>query len=179
MPFAASITTRSGFSEPTSTNALDEPVPDVLFAKRAPRGTMPGTGHGAVADVEQPRLPTDGERTAADDLHPGVLLRIVRRRDHDPPVELEVADREIEHLRADHPEVEDICARVGCALAGGGRHRRRRETHVAPDGDARRRELVDVRTADRVGAGLVELLGVEAAHVIRLEHRRIEHCGAG
>ena len=105
--------------------------------------------HRAVAHVEQAGLAADRQRAAAHDLHPRVLLRVVRRGDRDAAVEPELADREIDHLRADEPEVEHVRAAVGGALAHGRRHRRRREPHVAPDGDPRRRELLDVRAADR------------------------------
>ena len=68
------------------------------------------------------------------------------------------------------------------------RHRGRGDAHVAPDRDPPRLELLDVGAADRVGALLVELGGVEPAHVVRLEDLRVEHaldstdrrgCGTG
>ncbi len=44
-----------------------------------------------------------------------------------------------------------------------------------PDRDAPRLELLDVRTPDRVRAFLVELVGIDAPHVVRLENRGIQH----
>ena len=44
-----------------------------------------------------------------------------------------------------------------------------------PDRDPPRLELLDVRTPDRIGALLVELVGIDPSHVVRLEHLRIEH----
>ena len=44
-----------------------------------------------------------------------------------------------------------------------------------PDRDAPRLELLDVRAADRVGALLVELVGIDAPHVVGLENRGIQH----
>ena len=74
----------------------------------------------------------------------------MRGGDGDAAVEPELADREVEHLRPDHPEVEDVGAGVGGAVDGGGGHLRAREPHVAADGDPLRLELLDERTADRV-----------------------------
>ena len=71
---------------------------------------------GAVADVQQARVAADGQRAAADDLHARVLLRVVRGGDLDAAVEAVLADGEIEHLGADEPDVDDVCAGVGSAL---------------------------------------------------------------
>ena len=64
--------------------------------------------NGAVADIEEARLAADRQRAAADELHPRVLLRVVRGGDHRAALEPERADREIDHLGADEPEVEDV-----------------------------------------------------------------------
>ena len=129
----------------------------------------------AVADVQQARLAADGQRAAADDLHPRVLLRVVRGGDAHAAFELELADRVVDHLGADQPEVEHVGAAVGRALDQSRRHRRRRHAHVAPDRDRARLEVLDVGASDRVRALLVELGGVEAADVVRLEDLGIEH----
>ncbi len=99
----------------------------------------------------------------------------MRGRHGHAAVEPELADREIEHLGADHADVDDIGAAVGRALDQRCGHRRRREPHVAADGDPARLELLDVRAPDRVGALLVELGRIEPAHVVRLEGSRVEH----
>jgi hypothetical protein len=101
----------------------------------------------------------------------------VRRRDRDPAVEPELADGEVEHLRADHADVGDRGAPRGGTFDRRGRHRRRRQPHVVADGDPARLELLDVGPPDRVRARLVELRRIDAAHVVRLEHLRIEHGG--
>ena len=129
----------------------------------------------AVADLEQARLAAHRQRAAADDLHPRVLLRVVRGGDADAAVEPELADGEVDHLGADQPEVEHVGARVGGAVDQRGGHRRRGEAHVAPDGDPPRLEVLDVGAADRVRALLVELVGVDAADVVGLEDLRVEH----
>ena len=86
-----------------------------------------------------------------------------------------MADREIDHLGPDHPEVENVGAAVGRAFDHRARHRRRRQAHVASDCDLARLELLDVGTADRVRALLVELLPVEPADVVGLEDLRAQH----
>ena len=46
-----------------------------------------------------------------------------------------------------------------------------------PDGDPARLELLDEGAADRIGAGLVELLRIERSDVVCLERGRVEHPG--
>ncbi len=90
----------------------------------------------AVAHVEEPRLAPDRKRAAPHDLHARVLLRVVRGGDHDPAVERQLADREIEHLRPDHPESSTSApasaapSRTAAAIDGDD------SAHVAPDRDA-------------------------------------------
>ena len=123
----------------------------------------------------RPESPPTGIAPSPHDLHPGVLLRVVRGGDHDPAVEAERADREVDHLRPDEPDVDHVGARLGRALDQRRRHRRRGEPRVAPDGDPLRRELLDVGAPDRARAVLVDLRRVDPAHVVRLEHVGIEH----
>ena len=99
----------------------------------------------------------------------------MRGRDRDPAVELQIADREIDHLGPDEAQLEHIGSRVGRPFGDRLRHRRARDPHVVPDRDFPRLELLDEGTPDRVGAVLVELCGVDPAHVVRLEGLRIEH----
>ena len=61
-----------------------------------------------IADLQESRVAADGQRAAAHDLHPRVLLGVVRRGDLDAAVEPLRPDREVEHLGADHPEVEHV-----------------------------------------------------------------------
>ncbi len=65
---------------------------------------------GACADVHQAGVAADGEGAATHDLHPRVLLRVVRGGDHDPAFEVEFTDSEIDHLGPDHPDVDDVGA---------------------------------------------------------------------
>ena len=129
---------------------------------------------GARADVEEPGVAADGQRAAADDLHPGVLLGVVRGGDHDAAVEPQLADREIDHLRPDHPDVQDVDAGVGGSPDDRRGHGRAGHAHVAPDGDVLRLEQLRVGAADRVGALLVELGRVDPADVVGLEDLGIE-----
>ena len=92
-----------------------------------------------------------------------------------PPSRSRLADGEIDHLRADEPDVDDLGARVGGAFDHRLRHRGRGEPHVASDRDLGRLELLDVGAANRVAALLVELRRVDAADVVGLEDLRIEH----
>jgi hypothetical protein len=93
----------------------------------------------------------------------------VRGGDRRAPVEAELADGVVEHLRPDHPDVEDARARLGDAVNERLLHGRGGEAHVAPDCDRGRLELLGVGTPDRVGALLVELAGVDAPDVVCLE----------
>src|SRR5207342_451586 len=56
-----------------------------------------------------------------------------------------------------------------------GRHRGRGQPHVPADGDPPRRELFDVRAADRPRPLLVELRGIDPPHVVRLEDLGVDH----
>ena len=154
---------------------VDEAGPDVERRDLAALRDRAEAGLGARAHVLEARVATDGQRSGADDLHARVLLRVVRGGDADPAVEPELADRVVDHLGADHPEVADVGAAVRGALHHGGGHRRRGDAHVAADGDRAGLEVLDVGAPDRVAALLVQLRAVEAANVVRLEDPWIEH----
>ena len=178
MPFAASTTTfsgpmRSGVHE--RDDLVDESVPDILRPHLAAAPDVPEALLGPAAHVVEPRVAADRQRAAPDDLHPRVLLRVVRGGDADAAVQPELADRVVDHLGPDEPEVEHVGAAVRGALDQRGGHRRRRDAHVAPDGDRARLELLDVGASDAVRALLVESRGMDAAHVVRLEDLRVEH----
>ena len=113
------MTTRSGLIVETSTNesTFSTNSGQMSFACASPRfAGAPERLQGAVADVQEARLAAHRERAAAHDLHPGVLLRVVRGGDADAAVELELADGEVDHLRPHHPEVEDVRAAVHGAV---------------------------------------------------------------
>ena len=162
IPFAASITTLSGLiacDVDEGEDPLDVGRPDVVLldlSRRAARGLSPA--QRAVADLQQPGVAADRQRAAADDLHARVLLRVVRGGDRDAAVELELADREIDHLRADEPDVEHVGARrrphPGSAASAidGDERRMSRPTAIRAGSNC-----LDVGAPDRVGAVLVEL----------------------
>ena len=111
MPFAASITTRSGLTASTSMNESTASTQRGQMSSCA--DTCQGLTLGPVlegrrprTDLHQPRVAADRKRAAPDDLHAGVLLGIVRGGDHDPAFEVEVADGEIDHLGPDHAEID-------------------------------------------------------------------------
>jgi hypothetical protein len=157
--------------------AVHEPWIDVHLLEVTPSLHSAEAGQRAVAHVEQPRLAADGQRAFADDLHAGVLLRVVRGGHRDAAVEAEVADREIDHLRAHEPDVEHVGASVASALDHCRLHRGSVDPHVAADRDPVRVELLRVGATDRVGAVLVEVAAVDPAHVVRLEDGGVEHDG--
>ena len=101
----------------------------------------------------------------------------MRGGDGDAALEPELADGAVEHLGADHADVEDVGARVGRPFDRCARHRRRRQAHVPPNRDAPRLEVLDVRPPDRVRALLVELIGIDAPDVVCLENCGIQHSG--
>jgi hypothetical protein len=101
----------------------------------------------------------------------------VRRRDGDAAVEAEVPDSEVDHLGSDEAEVEDFRTRFCGAPDRRGRHRWRGEAHVPADRDPARLEVLDVRPANRVGAFLVNVRGIDAAYVVGFENLRVEHSG--
>ena len=147
-------------------------LPDLSWDLVPGRGRR---GHGPVADVQKARVAADGQRASAHDLHPGVLLRVVRRGHLDAAVEPEVADGEVEHLGADEPDVDHLGPSGRSALDRRLRHRGRRDAHVPPDRNPLRLELLDVAAPDRARSLLVEVDGVDPAHVVRLEDFWIEH----
>ena len=129
---------------------------------RAPAGQVPGLSRPMARSrtSSRPESPPTGSAPCADDLHPRVVLRVVRGGDHHAAVEPELADGEIDHLGADEADVEHLRAR---------RRSRPRSRAFAIDGDESRMsrptairfglELLHVGTADRAGALLVQLPG--------------------
>ena len=117
-----------------------------------------------------PASPLSGSAPCADELHAVVLRRVVRGGDHGAAVEAARGDAEVEHLRGHEAEVAPSRRRPP---------RRRRRTPRAgprdegrgsmPAPSARRAELLRQGAADALGGLLVELLRVQAAHVVRLE----------
>ena len=142
------MTTRSGLTVADvdeGEDALDERGVDVHALGRRVADELRALDLlGPVAHVEEARIAADGESAPADDLHPGVLLRVVRGGDHDAAVEVELADPEIEHFGADHPDVLDLGAAVGGSLHDRPGDRRGRDAHVTPDRDRLGLELLDV-----------------------------------
>src|SRR5215217_5642599 len=158
-------------------HTVDEGRPDVRLLDATGAAWLAESPQSAIADLGEARLAADRQRPLADDLHPRVLLGVVRGRDRDPPVEPEVADGEIEHLRPDEADVEDLRAGVHRTALRRRRHRRRREPHVPPDGDPLRGELLDVGSTDSVRPLLVQLGRINPTDVVGLENLGVEHGG--
>jgi len=110
----------------------------------------------------------------------------VRGGAHQPAVQPARADRPVEHLGADHPDVQDARALVGDTARVSLGHRRSGQAHVAADGHALLggRSALELRqntwkaSPDPVGEPLVHLVGVGAPDVVGLEDRLVDH-GAG
>jgi len=153
----------------------DEARPHVLLPDSSAPADRALLALGPTANLGETGVASDRECAPPDDLHPRVLLGVVRCGDADAAVEGQLGDRVVEHLRADAPDVDDIGSTVGCALDRGRSHRRRGQPHVPTDRQGVGLEVLDVGTADAVRAVLVELRRVEAANVVRLEDRWIEH----
>ena len=135
MPFAASMTTRSGLTDvrvDERQDLVDEARVDVPLLDVAPRlltpPTCPVMDRARSRMSRRPGVAADRKRAAADDLHARVLLGIVGGGDRRAAVEPELADGEVEHLGADHPDVDD----VGAGLAAP------RDERLVHRGDERR-----------------------------------------
>src|SRR5260221_31451 len=95
--------------------------------------------------TNSPESSTKKQRSASpDDLHPRVLLRIVRGGDHDPALQPKLAHRQVDHLGADQADIEDVGTAVGSPFTDGCRHRGGGEPHVPANRDPLRLELLDV-----------------------------------
>ena len=155
-------------------------VPDVDLLERAAARRRPEPGFDLRLDVADPGVAGEGEGALADQLHPGVGLRVVRGGDHRAAVELARADQVVEHLGRDHAGVEHGRALEDHPVADLGRHLRRGQPHVAAEADpqlaggllAQPRQHPDEGAADRVGGRRVHLGAVEAADVVGLEDPR-------
>ena len=115
---------------------LAELVPDVdLLEASRRRAPWPRPASISALHVADPGVAGERQGALADQLHPGVGLRVVRGGDHRAAVELARADQVVEHLGRDHAGVEDGRALDDHPVAELGRHRRRGQPHVAPEPD--------------------------------------------
>ncbi|PYR10658.1 MAG: hypothetical protein DMF99_11315 [Acidobacteria bacterium] len=83
-------------------------------------------------------------------------------------------DGEVEHVGRNHAVVDDVGAARRGAVDERGGDRRRRQTHIAADGDPVRFEIRDEPGTDRARHVLVDLGRVNAAHVVSFEDIRID-----
>ena len=75
-------------------------------SKEPPPGAWPRPASISRLDVADPGVAGERQRPLADQLDPGVGLRVVRGGDHRAAVELARADQVVEHLGRDHAGVE-------------------------------------------------------------------------
>ena len=177
IPLAASITTRSGRIASTSTNESTRstkpgrrrPASPRLCARPAEPRPRRAPGRGCRAAPSRRRPAARPRRTIFIPVYSLGLCEAVTQI---PPSSPSSVDGEVDHLRPDHPDVDDVGAGVRGPLDHRLRHCRRGDPHVAPDGDPLRLELLDVGAADRIGAVLVELRPVDPADVVGLEDLR-------
>ena len=154
-----------------------ELVPDVDLLEGAAAGRVPKAGLDLLPDVADPGVAGERQRALADQLHPGVGLRVVRSGDHRAAVQLARADQVVEHLGRDHPGVEHGRALEDQPVAQLRRHRRCGQSHVAAEPDPQLARLLAAQSrqhpgegaADRVRGRLVHLLAVQPADVVGLE----------
>ena len=107
-----------------------------------PRGALPAPA--AVSSTIMSRIspipasPLSGSASGAHHLDAVVLPGIVRRGDLRAAVEPVVDDGEVEHVGAEHPVVDHVGALLARPVDERRGERRRRDPHVARDGDALR-----------------------------------------
>ena len=120
-------------------------------------------------------LAADRDRVPARELEAVVARRVVAGGDLDAAGGPEVPDGEVVHRRRREADVDDGEAGGPQAVGERGRERRRGGPHVAADDHLpAAREVLRIEDAAEVVADgecqlLVDLVGVDAAHVVRLE----------
>ncbi len=150
---------------------------DVALGERplGPVGVRDLTGEDALgehADVGEAGVLPDGPGTAAAQLDPVVLRRVVARGEHRPRA-VERPARVVEAVGAAQPDEDDVPPAAAHPLGEGRDERRPAVAHVVAH-DARRRV---VRGEDDLGEGgpegardlRVELVGDGSAHVVGLD----------
>ena len=155
-------------------------VPDVDLLERPAARAVPEPRLDLTPDLVDPGFAGERQGSLAQQLDAGVALRVVRRRDHRPAVELPRPDQVVEHLGRDHPRIEHRRALDDHAVADLGRHRRRIWSHVAAEPDAQlggrlfpeTGEDADEGAPDRERGRLVHLGPVDTADVVGLEDLR-------
>ena len=118
-------------------------------------------GNTGVAAQRQRPLPYE--------LHAVVLRRVVRGGDHGAAVQPSRGDAEVQHLRGDQPEVDRGGAARGRAGGEGLEQPERRWARIHAGAEPSSPELLRQGAADAFRGGLVQLLGIQAAHVVGFE----------
>ena len=172
MPFAVSATTVSGRIADTSTNesTCSTYASSISSRRDGARGRAgrERVAFGQVADLTQAGVLPDGPCAGEAELHPVVLGRVVARRQHDARDRAR-AGCEVQEIGRGEPDVDDVGPARRDALAERGGERRGREAAVPPDRDGLDPGPLGERGPDRARDILVELVGDDAADVVRLE----------
>ena len=121
-------------------------------------------------DLGEPGLLADRRRARAAQLDAVVLRGVVAGGEHRAG-RVELAGREVDDVGGAEPDVGHVGAGEGRALDERGRERHRRRAHVVADDDLLRAREVGKRVADTAREVLVDLFGIQPAHVVGLENR--------
>src|SRR5918998_3705123 len=149
----------------------------LLDGTRVIRGVGESSRDERITDLTEAGISREGDGFLPAQLEAVVVSGVVRGRDHDPAGLLQVPYGEVERVCRDQPEVEYVRAGLRDptyesplqSLAG--------EAHVAGDHDPGAREI-QVRNegaADVGGHALIQALGIDAADIVGLENRLVEH----
>src|SRR5215210_3829094 len=130
-----------------------------------------------VADLAETRVSREGDGFLPAELEAVVIFGVVRGCYHGPAGLLEVPYGEVERIGRDQPKVEDVSARFCDPLYKGLLQRLARDAHVAGHDDPGAREIqVFYESAADVSChALIQALGINAADVVGLEYRLVQH----
>ena len=131
-------------------------VPDVDLLERAAARRLAEPSLDLGLDFADPGVAGERQRPLADQLHPGVGLRVVRGGDHRAAVELARADQVVEHLGGDHAGVEHRRALEDHPVAQLRRHLRRGQPHVAAEADPQLAGLLAAQPRQHPGEGAAD-----------------------
>ena len=121
---------------------------------------------GKILDILESRVAGNRDRLFADQLHAVIVFRIMAGRDHDAAVQSQMERGEINHLGAALPDVHHVTARLRQAARQRLRDRRTGQPDIVPHCHALRAQKLDESLAHTISEFLVDLIGINAAHVV-------------
>ena len=120
-------------------------------------------------DLLQTALFADGRGTRAAQLDAVVLRGVVARGQHRAG-RVESTGREIDEVGRRQPDIGDVGAGERRTFDERRRERTGRFAHVVTDDEMLRAREMRERVADPASERFVDLVGIDAANVVRLEH---------